>query len=111
MYWSYFWEFVKRNILTIVVLAVVAVVLPWTLIFIIPVAIIILRLQMAVWKMQENLKKASAQQQQHQYSSTNEKSTKEGNVTVVRTEQAEQRVSNDVGEYVDFKEINEEETK
>ena len=110
MYWSYFWEFVKRNILTIVVLAVVAVVLPWTLIFIIPVAIIILRLQMAVWKMQENLKKASAQQQ-HQYSSTNEKSTKEGNVTVVRTEQAEQRVSNDVGEYVDFKEINEEETK
>lgn len=111
MYWSYFWEFVKRNILTIVILAVVAVVLPWTLIFIIPVAIIVLRLQMAVWKMQENLKKASAQQQHYQHSETKEKTTKEGDVTVVRTEQAEQRVSNDVGEYVDFKEVNEEETK
>ena len=111
MYWSYFWEFVKRNIFTIVVMAVVAVAFPWTLVFIIPVAIIVLRLQMAVWKVQENLKKASAQQQQHQYSSTNEKSTKEGNVTVVRTEQTEHRVSNDVGEYVDFKEVNEEETK
>ena len=33
------------------------------------------------------------------------KRRREGEVTIVHTEQQEQKVSNDVGEYVDFKEI------
>lgn len=108
MYWSYFWEFVKRNILTIVILAVVAAVWPWTLFFIIPLAIIVLRLQMAVWKVQHNYKQAYNHQQQYEQSGAKEHKTKEGDVKVVRTEHTEQRVSDDVGEYVDFKEIKEE---
>lgn len=36
-----------------------------------------------------------------------ERKRREGKVTVVRTEPTERRVSDDVGEYVDFKEIKE----
>jgi hypothetical protein len=39
------------------------------------------------------------------------RSRNEGDVTVVRTEQAEQRINDEVGEYVDFKEVKNEETK
>ena len=61
MYWSYFWEFVKRNILTIVIMAVIAVVMPWTLFFIIPFVLITLRLQMAVWKVRHKYHNAQRQ--------------------------------------------------
>jgi hypothetical protein len=108
MYWSYFWEFVKRNLLTIVIMAVVAVTFPWTLIFIIPIAVVILRLQMAVWKVRRTYEGGAQQQRGADRAERNQKS---GKVTVVQTEQTEQRVNDNVGEYVDFKEIKEEETK
>lgn len=112
MYWSELWGFIKRNILTIVLLTVVAVAMPWTLIFIIPVVLITLRLQMAMWKMRRTYGQNFQQNyRQQEHNNTKQGSHKEGNVTVVRTEQSEQRVSDDVGEYVDFKEIKEEETK
>jgi membrane protein implicated in regulation of membrane protease activity len=111
MYWSYFWEFVKRNILTIVIMAVVAAAFPWTLVFMIPVAIVVIRLQMAMWKVRRNFQNSYQEQQQQQGGGRRAKAKEEGKVTVVRTEQTQQRVSDDVGEYVDFKEIKEEETK
>ena len=107
MYWSELWDFVKRNLLTIVLLAVVAVSWPWTLIIIIPIAIGVLRLQMAMWKVRRAFQNGQngAEQQQKRTK------TKAGNVTIVRTEHTEQRVNDDVGEYVDFKEIKEKKTK
>ena len=107
MYWSELWEFVKRNLLTIVLLAVVAVSWPWTLIIIIPIAIGVLRLQMAMWKVRRAFHNANKGAEEQQ----NKRNTKAGNVTIVRTEHTEQRVNDDVGEYVDFKEIKEKKTK
>lgn len=107
MYWSYFWEFVKRNILTIVIMAVIAVVMPWTLFFIIPFVLITLRLQMAVWKVRHKYHNAQQSASESNYSG-NQGKGKDGEVRIVQTEQTEQRVNNDVGEYVDFKEIKEE---
>ena len=111
MYWSYIWEFVKRNLLTIVIMAVVAAAFPWTLIFIIPIAIVVIRLQMAIWKVQSNFQKNYQQQTHSNGGHTSARSKEEGEVTVVRTEQTAQRVNDEVGEYVDFKEIKEDETK
>ena len=109
MYWRELWEFIKRNILTIVIVAVVAVAWPWTLIFIIPCFIIVMGVQVTMWRMRRNYQ--NMHQQQEPKSSTRAKHRAEGEVTVIRTEQAEQRVNDDVGEYVDFKEVKEEETK
>lgn len=107
MYWSELWEFIKRNLLIIVLLAVVAVSWPWTLIVIIPIAIGVLRLQMAMWKVRRAFQNANkGAEEQH-----NKRRTKAGDVTIVRTEHTEQRVNDDVGEYVDFKEIKEDKTK
>ncbi len=103
MYWSEFWDFVKRNLLTIVLVAVVAVSFPLTLIFIIPVAAVVLYFQMMLWRARR------AYQGQNPDSST--RKSENGDVKIVRTEPTEQRVNDDVGEYVDFKEITEEETK
>lgn len=111
MFWNYIWEFVKRNLLTIVIAIVVAVAFPWTLIFIIPIAIVIIRLHMAIWKVQNNFQKSYRQQTQSGGGRTNAKPKEEGEVTVVHTEQTTQRVNDEVGEYVDFKEIKEDETK
>jgi ABC-type bacteriocin/lantibiotic exporter with double-glycine peptidase domain len=107
MYWSELWEFVKRNLLIIVLLAVVAVSWPWTLIVIIPIAIGVLRLQMAMWKVRRAFQNANKGAEEQQ----NKRRTKAGDVTIVRTEHTEQRVNDDVGEYVDFKEIKEKKTK
>lgn len=110
MYWRAFWDFVRRNILTIVILAVVAVALPWTLVFIIPLAFIVLRFQMMVWKMQ-----GTHQNTHHRSNRTagseSRGQNRPGKVTIIRTEHTEQRVNDNVGEYVDFKEIKEDETK
>ena len=89
----------------IVLLAVVAVSWPWTLILIIPIAIGVLRFQMAMWKVRRAFQNGQNGAEQQQ------KRTKAGNVTIVRTEHTEQRVNDDVGEYVDFKEIKEKKTK
>lgn len=103
MYWSEFWEFVKRNMLTIVLVAVVAVSFPMTLIFIIPIAAVVLYFQMMVWRVQRGIKNQQHDEFNHEMDSSE--------VKIVRTEPTEQRVNDNVGEYVDFKEITEEETQ
>ena len=107
MYWSELWGFIRRNLLMIVLLAVVAVSWPWTLILIIPIAIGVLRFQMAMWKVRRAFQTGQNGVEQQQKRTK----TKAGNVTIVRTEHTEQRVNDDVGEYVDFKEIKEKKTK
>lgn len=117
MFWSDLWGFIKNNLLMIVLVAVLITAIPWTIIFVLPVAIIFLILYISVWRvrraqqqMYDEVRREAGEQQQRQQSWWR-KSKSEGEVTVVRTEPTEQRVSDDVGEYVEFKEIKEEDTK
>ena len=119
MFWSEIWDFVKRNIFAIVLIVTLVVAAPWSLIFVLPVAIFFLVLLVVIWRVRRQQQKmfdearrqAGEQYQQSQHSWWRRAHKSEGEVTVVQTEQPEQRVSDDVGEYVDFKEIKEDKTK
>ena len=119
MFWDHIWGLVKRNLLFIVIAAVLVVAAPWTLIFILPIFIIMLLPTILMWRVARAQRKiydeftrqagGHRQEQQQSQQSWGRRETKsEGDVTVVRTEPTEQRVNDDVGEYVDFKEIDED---
>lgn len=114
MFWRELWDYIKRNIHLIVIALVVAVVLPWTLIIIVPLAFILLipliikwRIYRARKQMFDNMKNPSGEAFGGE-SKKSRKSKRDGNVTVVRTEHSEPRINDEVGEYVDFKEIKED---
>ena len=120
MFWSEIWDFVKRNIFAIVLIVTLVVAAPWSLIFVLPVAIFFLVLLVVIWRVRRQQQKmfdearrqaGEQYQQQSQHSWWRRAHKSEGEVTVVQTEQPEQRVSDDVGEYVDFKEIKDDKTK
>ena len=115
MIWNELWNFIKRNIFIIVLAVTLAVAAPLTLIFILPIAFVALiplfikiRLQRIQKQMFDKMNQHSANplndQQQGEHTSKNE-----GDVTVVQTEQhSAPRVNDEVGEYVDFKEVKED---
>lgn len=120
MFWNEIWDFIKRNIFGIVLIITLVVAAPWSLIFVLPVAIFFLLLLIIIWRVRRQQQKifdearrqaGEQYQQQSQHSWWHRRSKNEGEVTIVQTEQTEQRVSDDVGEYVDFKEIKEDKTK
>ena len=107
------WDFIKQNIFTIILIVTLIVAMPWLgYLFMIPLIIIIVFGAMLAWKVHklrsQIYKEAERQQREQQgwWQRTNNRN--EGEVTVVQTEQTEQRVSDDVGEYVDFKEVKED---
>lgn len=111
---SELWGYVKRNFWYIVVAALLVAAAPWTLIFVLPIAVISLfpiflkvRLYRAQQQMFENMRNAGGNPYNEE-SHRREEKRRDGEVTVVKTEQSEPRVNDDVGEYVDFKEINDE---
>ena len=77
------------------ILVVCLVLIPVMLIL---VSILVIALRVYNWY-RRVFKGEESKQQSHK--------RREGKVTVVRTEPTEQRVNDDVGEYVDFKEIKE----
>lgn len=105
------------NLLTILLLVILAVHFPVLLYFLIPIALVILipivlvafRFAKAMWR----VKRAYKQTYRNTTSSNYQRESKAtaGEIKIVRTEQAEQRINNDVGEYVDFQEIKEDKTK
>ena len=121
MFWGEIWDFIKRNIFGIVLIITLLVAVPWSLIFVLPVAIFFLLLLVVVWRVRRQQRKIYEEvrrqageryeQQQSQRSWWHRANKSDGEVTVVQTEQPEQRVSDDVGEYVDFKEIKEDKIK
>lgn len=117
MFLGELWAFVKRNIFAIVLAVTVMVAVPWTIIFILPVAAIFIFLFVVGWRMRSAGKRMyeeaqrQAGNQQQAGGSWRRKAKSEGDVTVVQTEQTEQRISDDVGEYVEFKEIKEKQNK
>lgn len=124
MFWSELWDFVKRNIFAIVLIVTLVVAAPWSLIFVLPIALFFLFLLVIIWrvrKAQQRIYDEARRQAGGEYDEEREEQSHrswwrgrtkgEGEVTVVRTEQPEQRINDDVGEYVDFKEVKNEETK
>ena len=107
------WEFIKRNIFTIVLIVTLLVAMPWLgYIFVLPIILIIVFGMIASWqvyrlrkRMYDEVKNQQGEQQQQQGWWQRYRNRREGEVTIVQTEQTEQKVSDDVGEYVEFKEI------
>ena len=121
MIWNEIWDFVKRNIFAIVLIVTLVIAVPWSLIFVLPIAFIFLLILIVLWRVRrqqqqifDEVRRANGdfdEQQQQSHNSWWRRSKNEGEVTIVRTEPTEQRVSDDVGEYVEFKEVKNEETK
>lgn len=114
------WEFFKRNLLVVVLAVTLVVAMPWTLIFVLPVAIIVMVLLFALWRIRraqqriyDEMRRQAGEQYEEPQSQRSwwRKGDSEGEVTVVRTEPTEQRVNDEVGEYVDFKEVKNKETQ
>ena len=107
------WDFIKQNIFTIILIVTLIVAMPWLgYLFMIPLIIIIVFGAMLAWKVHklrsQIYKEAERQHREQQGWWQRTHNRNEGEVTVVQTEQTEQRVSDDVGEYVDFKEVKED---
>ena len=115
------WDIIKQNIFTIIIIVTLIVAMPWLgYLFIIPLAIILIFGAILAWKVHklrsQIYKEAQRQQNEQHYQQQHgwwqrSQTRNEGDVTVIQTEQTEQRVSDDVGEYVDFKEIKEDKSK
>lgn len=117
MFLNELWALIKRNIFVVVLMVTLAVAVPWTLVFIIPIALVALAPIWLVWRVQKAQKDMFGGQtgtnntQQQDFGFGQRKQKNEGKVTVVQSEPTEQRVNDDVGEYVDFKEIKEDKSK
>ena len=111
MFLNELWRFVKHNIFVIVLAVTLVIALPWTLIFVIPIAIISLLPLLIKWRiyraqkqMFDNMQNPSGNPFGGESQRTRRRKS-DGEVTVVKTEHSEPRVNDEVGEYVDFKEI------
>ncbi len=104
---------IRRNPLTFVMLVLLIMAAPWlsgiiALIFIGMLFVILVSWFSIVWRVRDTQRRMNRdfgnarQNRRHNY---NRSGTKEGDVTVVKTEQSRKRVNDDVGEYVDFKEV------
>lgn len=111
------WDIIKQNIFTIIIIVTLVVAMPWLgYLFLIPLILIVVFGAILGWKvhqlrkqMYKDVPHEQSQQQQGWWQRSRQRT--EGEVTVVQTEQTEQRVNDDVGEYVDFKEIKEDKSK
>ena len=111
------WNFIRQNIFTIILIVTLIVAMPWLgYLFLIPLAIIFVFGAILAWKVHklrsqiyDEAQRQQGEQQQGWWQRT--RTRNEGEVTVVQTEPTEQRVSDDVGEYVDFKEVKEDKSK
>ncbi len=114
------WNFIKQNIFTIILIVTLVVAMPWLgYLFLIPLILVVVVGAMLAWKVHklrsqivdETQRQRGNQQEQQQSWWSRSHSRNEGEVTVVQTEPTEQRVNDEVGEYVDFKEVKNEESK
>ena len=114
------WGIIKQNIFTIIIIVTLIVAMPWLgYLFLIPLVLVVVFGAMLAWKVHKLRSQMYDEAQRQQgYQQTQQQgwwgrshSRNEGDVTVVQTEQTEQRVSDEVGEYVDFKEIKEDKSK
>ena len=114
MNWRDLWSFIQSNLLTIVLTITILVAAPqilgiFALIIALPICAGIVLYLLFAWRMykvrkqmEEQFRNATGGQRPQQ-----ERTKSDGDVTIIVPEQ-DKRVNDDVGEYVDFKEIKEE---
>ncbi|MBR2352663.1 MAG: DUF4834 family protein [Alistipes sp.] len=109
-------QFISDNLLTILIVAIVIVAAPQlfgvlALFLIVPVISLLLLQIWFRWRMHKfNQRMEDAMndaQQRRPYNSPHEKRS-EGSITIDTSEHPDRRVSDNVGEYIDFKEIKDE---
>ena len=112
---KYLWSFIQSNLLTIVLTATFLVAAPqilgvFALIVARPICVGIVLYLLFAWRMykirrhmEEQFREAAGEERPRR-----ERTTSDGNVTIIVPEQHDKRINDDVGEYVDFKEIKEE---
>lgn len=100
---------IRRNPLTFVVLLLLMLAAPWlfgviALIFVAMALVVLFSWLSIIWRVRD-----AQRQMERDFDEAggnrHRNGTKEGDVTVVATEPSRKRVNDDVGEYVDFKEV------
>ena len=115
-FFSTIWEVIKRNPLTTLFVVMLLIAAPkllglFALLFIIPLIIVVVGWFLVIYRVRKVQKAMEDQLRDHTrrtasgggYTGTNTRTAQTGKVTV-HVPQQEPRVSDDVGEYVDFKE-------
>lgn len=110
---------IRRNPLTFLVVLLLMLAAPWlfgviALVFVVMALVALFSWLSIIWRvrdaqrqMERDFDEAGGNRQRNYRRS----GTKEGDVTVVATEPSRKRVNDDVGEYVDFKEVKESSEK
>ncbi len=107
---------IRRNPLTFVVLLLLMLAAPWlfgviALVFVAMALVVLFSWLSIIWRVRDAQRQMErdfdeAGGNRHRTTGNYRRSnTKEGDVTVVATEPSRKRVNDDVGEYVDFKEV------
>jgi len=104
---------IRRNPLTFVLMLALMVAAPWlfgviAIVFVAMALVILFSWLSIVWRVRDTQRRMDREfdnARQNRRRNYSRSGTKEGDVTVVNTEQSRKRVNDDVGEYVDFKEV------
>lgn len=104
---------IRRNPLTFVVLLALMVATPWlfgiiALIFVAMALVVLFSWLSIIWRVRDAQRRMESEfdnSGRNRRQDFRRNDTKEGDVTVVETEPSRKRVNDDVGEYVDFKEV------
>lgn len=104
---------IRRNPLTFVAILLLIMVAPWlsgiiALIFVAMLFVVLFSWFSIIWRVRDTQRRMNREfdnARQNRQRDYGRMGTKEGDVTVVKTEQSRKRVNDDVGEYVDFKEV------
>ena len=123
MFFSSLLGSIRRNPLTFLLVVVMICAAPWffgalALAFVVLLLILLLSWFSLIWRVRdaqhtmerEMEEQQRSQRQQHWYD-FGRRPKREGDITVTETEVTQKRVSDDVGEYVDFKEVHSESDK
>lgn len=112
---------IRRNPLTFVVLLLLMLAAPWlfgviALVFVAMALVVLFSWLSIIWRVRDAQRQMErdfdeAGRNRHKNGNYRRSGTKEGDVTVVATEPSRKRVNDDVGEYVDFKEVKESSEK
>lgn len=106
---------IRRNPLTFVVLLLLMLAAPWlfgviALVFVAMALVVLFSWLSIIWRVRDAQRQMERDFDEgggnrHRNGNYRRNGTKEGDVTVVATEPSRKRVNDDVGEYVDFKEV------
>lgn len=116
-FFSGIFNFIRRNPFTCSILLLLMVAAPgvfgvFAIIFIVAVLLIVISWALLLWRIRGTQKEMERQFREQGYEEYGQREQyefgrkkREGEVTVIETEATRKKVSDDVGEYIDFKEV------